>query len=107
MGQILENIGSYGDNIVSYDGNVNLLTERTDPGFNMVAQLDNLFSLSTVLTAAFIGYWTVMRYLPPRPASRSTVKRDAKYPLDFEEILKIDEKISLPDFFGEGKILEY
>ena len=40
---------------MSYDGNVDLLTERTDPEFNLVGQLDNLFSLSTVLTVMLIN----------------------------------------------------
>ena len=40
---------------MSYDDNINLLTEKTDPGFDLVAQLDNLFSLSTVNVVMLIN----------------------------------------------------
>ena len=47
--------GQIVDNIVSYDDNINLLTEKTDPGFDLVAQLDNLFNLSTVMVVMLIN----------------------------------------------------
>jgi len=112
--------GSILDNIVSYDGNVDLLTERTDPGFNLVEQLDNLFSLKTVLTvmlinsvltSAFIAFWTGMRYLPARPGARHQVRRrSVSVPQDIEKLPNMKENLPFKDFLfniGDGKTLEY
>jgi len=108
--------GQIVDNIVSYDDNINLLTEKTDPGFDLVAQLDNLFNLSTVmvvmlinsvLTAAFMAFWTGMRYLPPRIGTRHAVKRSTNFPPDLEQIMNIEDHLSVQEDIGYWKNLEY